>query len=106
MLRSERGVEFDKLMDPVRFSGEIRYFRPERAAGLAVVEVPADAVPTLGGLKQVRVHGRINAVDFVSNTMPAGGGRLALSVSKAMMAAGGVGVGQTAEFEIFPAGGD
>ena len=106
MLRSERGVELDELMDPVRFSGEIRYFRPERAAGLAVVDVPADAVPTLGGLKQVRVHGRINEIDFVSNTMPAGGGRLALSVSKAMMAAAGVGVGQTAEFEISATGRD
>jgi hypothetical protein len=106
MLRTERDVERDELMDPVRFTGHIRYWRPEREAGLAVVDVPADAVPTLGGLRQVRVHGRINAVDFVSNTMPAGGGRLALSVSKAMMAAAGVGVGQAAEFEISATGRD
>jgi hypothetical protein len=32
--------------------------------------------------------------------MPAGQGRLALSVSKAMMKTGGVGVGDQAEFEI------
>jgi hypothetical protein len=38
--------------------------------------------------------------------MPAGGGRLALSVSKAMMTAAGVRVGQTAEFEISAVGRD
>jgi hypothetical protein len=93
-------------MDPIRFSGQIRYWRPERASGLAVVDVPADLVAALGGLKQVRVHGRINAADFVSSTMPAGGGRLALSVSKTMMSAGGVSVGQTADFEISSTGRD
>jgi hypothetical protein len=87
-------------MDPVRFIGEIRYWRPERAAGLAVVDIPAEHVATLGGLKQLRVHGRIGAADFVSSTMPAGGRRLALSVSKAMMTAADVQVGQTVEFEI------
>ena len=91
-------------MDPVRFTGEIRYWRPEQAAGLAVADIPADLVVTLGGLKQQRVQGQINAVAFVSSTMPAGGGRLALSVSKAMMTAAGVGVGQTAEFEISTVG--
>ena len=89
-------------MEPVRFSGEIRYFHQERGSGLAVVDIPAEHIPTLGGLKQRRVQGRINAVDFVSNTMPAGGGRLALSVSRAMMTAAAVSVGQTAEFEISP----
>jgi hypothetical protein len=93
-------------MDPVRFRGEIRYWRPEQAAGLAVADIPAELVATLGGLKQQRVHGRINAVAFVSSTMPAGGGRLALSVSKAMMTAAGVRVGQPAEFEISGVGRD
>jgi hypothetical protein len=32
--------------------------------------------------------------------MPAGGGRLTLSVSKAMMRVGGVSIGDEAEFEI------
>jgi len=36
--------------------------------------------------------------------MPAGDGRLALSVSKAMMTAAGVGVGDEAEFEITAVG--
>jgi hypothetical protein len=91
-------------MVPVRFSGELRYFRPERAAGLAVVDIPADLVAPLGGVKQVRVRGAINAAPFVSSTMPAGGGRLALSVSKAMMSAADVRVGQTAAFEISATG--
>jgi len=46
----------------------------------------------------------MGSADFVSNVMPAGGGRLALSVSKAMMEAAGVYVGQTADVEITGAG--
>jgi hypothetical protein len=97
---------FAPRMDAVQFSGEIRYWNPDKAAGLAVVDVPADRVAALGGLKQQRVRGTINGADFASSTMPAGGGRLALSVSKAMMTAGGVGVGQTATFEINGVGRD
>ncbi|MGH2780603.1 MAG: DUF1905 domain-containing protein, partial [Thermoleophilaceae bacterium] len=59
-------------------------------------------VEALGGLKQQRVHGTIGAVDFVSNVMPAGG--LALSVSRGMMTAAGVAVGDVAEFEITAVG--
>jgi hypothetical protein len=93
-------------VDPIRFTGEIRYRNPERASGLAVVDVPAPHVQALGGLKQQRVHGTIVAADFVSNVMPAGGGRLALSVSKAMMSAAGVAVGDVADFEITRVGRD
>jgi hypothetical protein len=45
-------------MDPVRLTGEIRDWRPERAAGLAVADIPAELVATLGGLKQQRIHAR------------------------------------------------
>jgi hypothetical protein len=93
-------------MEPVRFTGEIRYWNPERASGLAVVDVPEPHVQTLGGLKQQRVRGTIADADFVSNVMPAGGGRLALSVSRAMMKAAGVGLRDVAEFEITSAGRD
>jgi hypothetical protein len=93
-------------MDPVRFAGVIRYWKPEHASGLAVVDIPAEAIPSLGGLKQQRVHGTIGSGVFVSNVMPAGGGRLALSVSKAMMATAGVGVGDEAEFVITRVGRD
>jgi hypothetical protein len=87
-------------MEPIRFTGTIRYWSPEKASGLAVVDVPPALVTALGGLKQQRVRGRIGGSEFTSSVMPAGGGRLALSVSKAMMQAAGVEVGQAADVEI------
>ena len=93
-------------MEPVRFTGEIRFWSPEKASGLAVVDVPEAHVQTLGGLKQQRVRGTIAAAEFTSNVMPAGGGRLALSVSRAMMKAAAVAVGDEAEFEITAVGRD
>jgi hypothetical protein len=44
--------------------------------------------------------GTIGAAAFTSNVMPAGGGRLALSVSKAMQQAANVGIGDAIEVEI------
>jgi hypothetical protein len=93
-------------MDPVRFTGRIRYWKPEKGSGLAVADVPPQHVPALGGLKQQRVRGRIGDAEFASNVMPAGGGRLAISVSKAMMAGAGVDVGDEAAFEIESLGRD
>jgi hypothetical protein len=93
-------------MNPVRFAGVIRYWKPDQASGLAVVDIPAEAIPSIGGLKQQRVHGTFGSGEFESNVMPAGGGRLALSVSKAMMTSAGVGVGDTAEFVITRVGRD
>lgn len=87
-------------MDAIRFASEIRYWNPEQGSGLAVVDVPGEDIAALGGLKQQRVRGRLGGADFVSNVAPAGGGRLALSVSKAMMAAAGVGVGDRVDVEI------
>ena len=85
-----------------RFRGKIRYFRPEKAAGLAVIDIPATVARTLGGLKQMRVKGSLNRVPFESNTMPAGGGVLALSVSKKMLDGAGLQVGDSASVEIAP----
>jgi hypothetical protein len=84
----------------MRFTATIRYWRPERESGLAVADVPEEHVQGLGGLKQMRVRGTINGAEYVSNVMPAGSGRLALSVSKKMMGAAGVGVGDQAEIEL------
>lgn len=91
-------------MEPFRFTGEIRYWSREKASGLAVVDVPPAHVAALGGLKQARVRGRIGSSEFTSSVMPAGGGRLALSVSKAMMDSAGVEVGQAADVEITGSG--
>ena len=93
-------------MEPIRFVGQIRYWSPERSSGLAVVDVPAPHIEAIGGLKQVRVRGTIGPASFVSNVMPAGGGRLALSVSRAMMTAASVAVGDSAAFEITAVGRD
>ncbi len=93
-------------VEPIRFSGQIRYWDPERGSGLAVVDIPAPLVQALGGLKQQRVQGTIRDVGFASNVMPAGGGRLAMSVSKAMMTAARLGVGDEAEIRITLVGRD
>jgi hypothetical protein len=83
-----------------RFRGTVRYFRPERKSGLAVVDIPQAIATGLGGLKQMRVRGKMNGVDFNSNTMPAGGGVLALSVSRKLLAACGLKVGDAADIEV------
>ena len=93
-------------MDPVRFTGRIRYWNPEKGAGLAVADIPAQVVPAFGGLKQQRVRGRLGGAEFVSSVMPAGGGRLAISVSKAMLSAAGIAVGDEAAFEVTAVGRD
>ena len=65
-----------------------------------MADVPDDVTARLGGLKQLRVRAVINGKEFTSNTMPAGGGTLALSVSKAILKECGLTVGDEAEFEI------
>ena len=93
-------------MEPARFTTAVRYWKPERASGLAVADVPPEHVAAIGGLRQQRVRGSIGGAGFASSVMPAGGGRLALSVSKAMMAAAGVAVGYDVEVEITAFGRD
>jgi hypothetical protein len=93
-------------MSPIRFSTLLRYWNPERQRGLAVADVPPDQVAAIGGLRQQRVRGRIQGSEFVSNVMPAGAGRLALSVSKAMQAAARVGIGDVIDVEITAIGRD
>ena len=83
-----------------KFRATIRYWRPEQASGLAVADIPSEHIAALGGLKQQRVRGTINGAEYTSSVMPAGSGRLALSVSQKMMRAGGVTVGDAADFEI------
>jgi hypothetical protein len=86
--------------DRARFRGTVRFFHPERQSGLAVIDVPAEVAAGLGGLKQMRVVGSLNGVEFTSNTMPAGGGVLALSVNKQLLKSAGLGVGDEAEVEV------
>jgi hypothetical protein len=88
------------MPDRQPFRGTVRYFRPEKASGLIVVDVPPDVTATLGGLKQLRVRAVVNGQEFTSNTMPAGGGVLALSLNKQILKDCGLGVGDEADFEI------
>ena len=60
----------------------IRYWRPELSGGMSATASPPEHVAALGGLKQARVRGTINGVEYVSNVIPAGSGRRALSVAK------------------------
>src|SRR5688500_13864105 len=86
------------MTTPLRFRGRFRYWRPEQASGLAVVDIPTDVATVLGGLKHIRVRGVLRASPYTSSTMPAGGGRLALSVSRKMLDAAGLGVGDEPDF--------
>ena len=83
----------------LRFRGKVRYFRPELKAGLAVMDIPKTVATELGGLKQMKVSGRLNDVAFNSNTMPAGGGVLALSLSRKLLDAAHITIGETARVE-------
>lgn len=65
-----------------------------------MVDIPKTVATELGGLKQMRVLGKLNGMDFNSNTMPAGGGVLALSLSQKLLSAGGLKVGDQIEVEL------
>lgn len=93
-------------VDPIRFSSTIRFWNPDKESGLAVADIPSEHIAAIGGLRQQRVRGRIGSAPFTSNVMPAGGGRLALSVSKAMQTAARVGNGDAIEVEITGIGRD
>ncbi|HET8784824.1 MAG TPA: DUF1905 domain-containing protein [Candidatus Limnocylindrales bacterium] len=88
------------MSDERAFRSTIRYFRPEKASGLTVADIPPRVTEHLGGLKQLRVRAIVNGREFVSNTMPAGGGKLALSLSKAILKELGLAVGDEADFEV------
>ena len=93
-------------MEPMRFTTTIRYWNPEKASGLAVADVPEGHISAIGGLKQQKVRGTIAGAAFASSVMPAGGGRLALSVSKAMMKDADVSIGDDVDVEITGVGRD
>jgi hypothetical protein len=70
---------------------------------LAVVDVPADLVPKLGGRKQMRVTGTCNGADFTGSTMLVAGGGFCVGVSKAALKAAGAEVGDEVDLSIAPA---
>jgi Domain of unknown function (DUF1905) len=88
------------MTDIVRFRAVVEPWKPSATGGLMIALVPDEQARQLGGLKQLRVVGTMNGVEFTSNTMPRGGGRLALSVSRAMMKAAGVEFGGEVDVEM------
>jgi hypothetical protein len=88
------------MSERVRFRTTIEPWKPGATGGLMVAVVPDDAAKAIGGLKQFRVVGELNGVAFRSNTMPRGGGRLALSVSRSMMKDAHVEVGDEIDVEL------
>ena len=99
-LDTRRQGRLSNRIDLIRFAGTIRHWDPDKGGGLAVIDIPVEHVATLGGLRQQRVRGSLAGATFVSNVMPAGSGRLALSVSQAMMAVSHLAVGDEADVEI------
>ena len=65
-----------------------------------MLDIPKDVATRLGGLKQMRVRGTLNGVEFTSNTMPAGGGVLALSLSRKLLDSAALKVGQKADVDL------
>lgn len=77
----------------VDFRGRVRRWREDKPGGLAVVDVPADLVPDLGGRRQMRVTGTLNGEPFAGSTMLVAGGGLCVGVSKAVLRTAAAAVG-------------
>jgi len=85
------------MAEGVRFSGTIEFFDPEAGKGLAVIEIPAEHVATLGGRKQFRVTGTLDGTPFTGSTMARKGGSFCVAVSRAALSAAGLAMGDPAE---------
>lgn len=83
-------------MSALRFTAVLE----EARAGGAVVLVPREVASALGGLKQMRVFGTLDGVDYRSSTMPYGGRGLFMGVHKATRQAAGVAIGDVVEIEV------
>ena len=88
------------MTETIRFSAVIERPWNDPTGGGAMVQVPGEAIAVLGGLKQMRVTGTINGLDFRSGSMPGGEGRLFIGLHKATRAAAGVSYGDSVALEI------
>jgi hypothetical protein len=80
-------------MSEVTFRGRIRHWREDPPGGLAVIDIPSEHVPALGGRRQYRVSGTIDGSAFSGSTMLVAGGGFCVGVSKASLKSAGVDVG-------------
>jgi Domain of unknown function (DUF1905) len=90
--------------DSVTVRGRVRRWDETKAGGLAVVDVPADLVASLGGRRQYRVEGLLNGAPFGGSTILVAGGGFAVGLSKAALTAAGADIGDEVELVIGPAG--
>ena len=90
--------------DGVTFKGRVRRWDESKPGGLAVVDIPADLVPQLGGRRQYRVEGTLNGAPFGGSTMLVAGGGFAVGVSRASLKAAGADVGDEVGITIAPFG--
>jgi hypothetical protein len=77
----------------VTFRGKVRRWDESKPGGLAVVDIPADLVETLGGRRQYRVEGTLNGAPFGGSTMLVAGGGFAVGAGKASLSAAKAEVG-------------
>ena len=71
-----------------------------RGPGATVALIPRDVATALGGLKQMRVLGTCNGIEFRTSTYPWQGRQLWVGVPKATREAAGVGLGDTVTLEL------
>jgi Bacteriocin-protection, YdeI or OmpD-Associated/Domain of unknown function (DUF1905) len=87
-----------RRMTSIRFEGELE---PGPGGG-AFVRLPPETLAALGRGLRFRVRGRLNGVEFQSNTMAMSGGAACLGVHKATREQAGVGFGGPVTIELEP----
>ena len=90
------------MAGPVTFRSRVRRWDESKPGGLAVVDIPAELVPGLGGRHQYRVERSLNGAPFAGSTMLVAGGGFAVGVRKAALTATKASVGDQVELTIAP----
>lgn len=85
------------MAERLRFKSTIEQ---ARGPGAAVAVITPDVASALGGLKQMRVTGALNGVEFRSSTYPWQGRQLFVGLPKATREAAGVGLGDSVTIEL------
>ena len=84
----------------VSFRGLVRRWDETKPGGLAVIDIPAEHVPELGGRRQYHVEGTMNGAPFRGSTMLVAGGGFAVGASKASLKSADADVGDEVELVI------
>jgi hypothetical protein len=90
------------MPNSVRFTSRIRYWDEEKHAGLAVADIPAKFVDSLGGRRQMRLSGTLNGKPFTGATMLVAGGGFCVGVTKDAMRAAALAVGDKVTLALEP----